>query len=167
MPPPSEAHARIGLVAFIAESGASFRVFGDFPDPAVITDRLGIEPTKSQPRGSRNRQGHLYTESGWWLQSPLPRDTRIEDHLRWLLDRLVPVSGGIRELAREGWKIDIFCGLHLKYGDEGFELDQMVIEHLGTIGISKIGFDIFSSRSRADDDEDPSGLRKDRFPDIE
>src|SRR2546428_8669089 len=99
-------------MAFIAESGASFRIFGDFPDPALITERLGIEPTKSQPRGSRNRQGYLYPESGWWLRSPLPREPHIEDHLRWLLDRLVPVCEGSREAAPGGAKIDNFSVPH-------------------------------------------------------
>jgi hypothetical protein len=153
-------------VAFIAESGASFRIFGDFPDPALITERLRIEPSKSQPRGSRNRQGFLYKESGWWLESPLPRETHIEEHLRWLLDRLVPVSEGIRELARDGWRIDIFCGLHPKYGDEGFVLDHRLIQDLATIGLHEIGFDIFSPWYR-DGDEDEADVAKDQPPDVE
>jgi hypothetical protein len=95
------------------------------------------------------------------MQVFVPGAALLRNSFDGLLDRLVPVSEGIRGLGRDGWRVDIFCGLHPKYGNEGFVLDHTLIHDLDTIG-----FDIFSSWYR-DDDEDHGDVAKDRPRDVD
>jgi hypothetical protein len=59
-----------------------------------ITKALGVEPShtwfKGDHVGRKVKYRHRYKNTGWLLESGLPRDTPARDQLRALLDRLHP-----------------------------------------------------------------------------
>jgi hypothetical protein len=88
-------------------TGATFCVYADDLDPAAVTARLGITPTRSFKHGERitTRRATYgnHPTGGWLLES---RDQIQSDdldvHLTWLLDRLRPATSAIHSLRDEG-----------------------------------------------------------------
>ena len=89
------------------------RVTGLSEDPQVVTDALGVEPTRTWSRGdlvtppatARRRKSN-----GWLLDSGCPEDASLEEHFKALADRLSAVRRGSLRLGPTV-ESEIRCGV--------------------------------------------------------
>jgi hypothetical protein len=134
-------------MAEIVRATASFRLFGDTLNPQVVSEQLGLAPTtagaKGELRPSRKKSPALRWRTGSWiLESRLPRSSKLDEHLRDVLDRLEAHAGEIRGFVAQGHRADIFCGCFLDATNEGTLLDPGTIRLLGLLGVP-LGLDIY------------------------
>jgi hypothetical protein len=116
------------------EQYAYFTVVGDF-DPNAITSRLGLEPSESWIRGSRNERTHHERKlSRWSLDSRLDRSTSLENHVRDVLQQTLLRTQEIRRLGEEyeAW-IQVVGWFHNSY--PGFSMDKETISYLARLSI--------------------------------
>src|SRR5438445_164082 len=85
----------------------------DARDPNGISQRLGIEPThthaKGDPHPTRTLPDVKWRNSIWILDSRLPSNARLDDHLRDLLNRLDSKDAEIASIRPEGWSAEFRC----------------------------------------------------------
>ena len=140
-------------MAHISRAHASFRIGGDrftdppgaLPDAKAVTARLGIQPTYSHSPGERrSAKAAPYKHGQWRLESPLAESEVLEVHLRWLLDRLLPVREGVLEIVQTDRRLsaDFFCGLYLKQGNEGLVLSPRTLEEMSALN-AELDLDIY------------------------
>ena len=137
-------------------STASFRVSGDLLDPEKVGERLGLEATvmgsKGEPKSLRNknmwRNKSLWRSSIWLLKCPLSNKLPVDDHLKWLLDRLEPKQDEVFSLAQQ-FRIDFFCGFSSGNGQGGFTLDSILLARLAKLGIPLI-LDLYPPETELD-----------------
>ena len=119
-------------------------------DPEEVTRRIGLTPNQSNRRGEERRHprsgvtlGH-YLEGCWALSSTPAVDSKdVNDHLRWLLDRLLPCRAAILPLAVGGETyFDVLWESTYLYAGTGPLLDAE-----GLVGVAALsagmGFDIY------------------------
>lgn len=94
---------------------------------AEITDRLGVEP-------SRTSDGTTSGDQRWMLDSQLRDAQPIEDHVAHLLEILWQRRKSLVELAGE-CEIDIWCTLWTNTGFIGVVIDKKLIERASELGV--------------------------------
>jgi Domain of unknown function (DUF4279) len=134
-------------MAEIDRASASFRLFGDTLNPEVVSEQLGMAPSsagaKGESRPSRKKSPPLRWRTGSWiLESRLPQSSKLDEHLRDLLDRLEAHAATIRGFVAQGYRADIFCGCFLDASNEGTLLQPDTIRLLGLLGVP-LGLDIY------------------------
>jgi hypothetical protein len=125
---------------------AGFSIFSVTLTPQEISERLGVQPTrtheKGQPRGFRRKDGSIsqsivWKDSAWHLNCPLKNDRDMAEHIRWLLDVIEPKADVLSALSSDCTLIRFFCGFSSGNGQGGFGLDPVTLGR-----ISKLGFDL-------------------------
>ena len=113
---------------------ASFRIVGDALEPGEINEMLGLQATRSGRKGefAGSLLGNLSQISFWLMDCPLDFRLPMEDHLKWLLERLEPKADAINALA-ERFSVEFFCGFSSGNGQGGFELDCTLLERLAKL----------------------------------
>jgi len=105
--------ARPGLRVAIVITGFSC-------DPDDITRVLGVRPTDVWRRGdtippSTRRR----VSNGWRLESSLPRDRSLEEHVTTILDRVSPSLHSLQELTTRP-EIELACAVY--FGNQAPEM---------------------------------------------
>src|ERR1700742_1371906 len=101
--PINEFHA-----SHIRKVEVNFIISGEWLIPAQVTEATGIQPDYSGNRGDerQNGLGHVmgtHSEGFWVLSIEGKVESKdINDHLRYLLSRLLPHRKAIRKLAEKG-----------------------------------------------------------------
>ena len=116
--------------------------FGD--DPSVVTEAIGLEPTKSFSKGDPfpNQPSSFRQRSAWELQSPLPLLAEAEVQLEALLTILESNIESVRQ-AKEKFDAGICCAIYYYEGcDQGFHLSEAIVERIAALGLS-IDFDLY------------------------
>jgi hypothetical protein len=116
------------------EQYAYFTVVGDF-DPRAITERLGIQPSESWQKGTRNERTHFERKfSRWSLNSRLDKSATLEEHVRDVLNQTCDHAAAIREIG-QGFKcwVQVVGYFHNDY--PGFGLDGGLIAGLARLNI--------------------------------
>jgi Domain of unknown function (DUF4279) len=114
---------------------ATFRLAGyDGQTSAMITRRLGIQPTRSfeagdpvSSRSSRTRDFSL------WLLSSSPASeegTELAAHLKRLLDILEPVMEQIWDLVEAGYEANWLGSIASHATEHAAELDRRILQRL-------------------------------------
>jgi hypothetical protein len=140
-------------VANVSRARASFRIGADLftnppgalPNAKAVTARLGLEPSHVHEAGEhRSDRAAPYKHGHWSLRSPLAQSEVLETHLRWLLERLLPVREQVLEIIStdERLRADFFCVLFMKEVNEGFILSPITLEGIAALN-AEIGFDIY------------------------
>jgi hypothetical protein len=115
---------------------ASFRLFGDSLRPALATERLGITPAHAHAKGDlqpRNRN-RPYRTGTWIIDSALPFDRPLDDHVSHLLDRLEPVTEQILEFESLGCRADFLCAFDFSENTGGgVSLEAETISRMAAI----------------------------------
>ncbi|MCA9804374.1 MAG: DUF4279 domain-containing protein [Cyanobacteria bacterium HKST-UBA02] len=90
-------------------------ISSDNLSPEAITERLGLEPSRSRLKGEpidKSKCSEFLSSSHSWsyfTDSHLS-SKRVEDHLTWLLDnQLYDKRQAIRDLQRDGAEVTIFA----------------------------------------------------------
>jgi hypothetical protein len=74
-------------------------------DPASVTERLRIEPTRTRSKGQfvGKRTGKVADTSHWSVDSAASTDAdTIEPHLQWLLELIEPQAAALAAVVAEG-----------------------------------------------------------------
>ena len=103
----------------------------------VLPDRGCFDERRSD-RAAPYKHGH------WSLRSPLAESEVLETHLRWLLERLLPVRERILEIIEtdERLRADFFCALFMKEANEGLVLIPSTLEGIRALN-AELGLDIY------------------------
>ena len=120
------------------KSAAGLRVSGDALDPSEITSLLGSAPTYSQRHGDKKRLStgkEVVRKGGTWIldaDDRTPED--LDGQVAEILSRLTTDIAAWRSLSRQ-YQVDLFCGLFMHAGGEGFSLSLTTLEALATRGV--------------------------------
>jgi len=123
------------------EQYALFTVTGDF-DPARITTRVGVVPTRSWAKGTADRFGIKKKKtSGWSLYSRIGRTEPLEAHVEDVLAQMRVNAGEFRAVAAE------FAGrmqlVGMFYGGyPGLRLEPEQVTGLAEFGL-EVDFDFY------------------------
>ena len=121
-------------------TAAEFQLRGSRLDPDVVTRAVGIEPSRAHKRGDPIRADaeRTFRKGVWSVRSDdaLSRtDDHLEDHLRWLLDRLEPSSTQLRRVvAEEALEAEFWCVVDMQARNCDFALQPETIARVGALG---------------------------------
>ena len=126
-------------------------------DPAVITDRLGIEPSSWQRRGEvaerADRPPRVATIHSWFLTSKDQVDSRdSRRHIDWLLARVASKAEAIRSLQELGCRLTISCYWLSRSGHGGPIIPASQMRKLGELNL-ELWLDVYGPC----EDETPIG----------
>jgi hypothetical protein len=125
---------------------ATLRIFD--VDPEVVTERLCVQPTKTQRRGEHWRTRHglswvPHKRDGWFLSNRDRVTSKdIRRHVDWLIEQVSSCSAELRKLQEEGASNDVFCYWYSKSRQGGPSLYPDAMRALGDLRLP-IGFDIY------------------------
>jgi hypothetical protein len=129
------------------ETRVALRIAAVNLEPEVISQRLGLKPSKARRRGDPNigRNNRAYSDfsSGLWLLESSLDVEPLEKKLETLISRIQPKQAEIRALGNEGLEVEIIIGV---FGDDRnamFYLSSKVVRDLGEIGIN-LAFDVYA-----------------------
>jgi hypothetical protein len=130
-----------------AKTDATLRVDPGDIDPAVVTDRLGIEPSSWQRRGEvterAGRPPKVAPLNGWFLESRGQVDSRDSGrHIDWLLDRVAPTAEAVRSRQEMGCRMDISCYWLSRDGHGGPTIPPTQMRRLAQLNI-ELWFDFY------------------------
>lgn len=128
------------------------RVMSETLDPSSATAALGVQPTRTQFKGTVGIDAALKRPakySGWFLDSSghvVSRDTRR--HFDWLLGQLRGKEAALAELRSQGHLVDICCRWD-SVGHGGPTLDPEHLKQLGALGV-EMWFDVYFASEDSD-----------------
>ncbi len=113
----------------------SFRFVGPDVHPALITARLGINPSRAHEKGEPmpRRPAHAYPTGAWCIDSPLPASQPFETQISALLDRLALVSTGIQNLASSGLIGEFYCSYFIEGTQGTVDLSSSTLARIGAL----------------------------------
>jgi hypothetical protein len=123
------------------EQYAYFTVTDSF-DPAEITRRIGVEPTKSWRKGDLHPKNQMEQKfSRWSLASRLDRTADLEDHIRDVLAQMDQKPAEFQSVSREfGGCMQLVGYWNTQY--PGLHFDRSMTEGLARYGLS-VDFDFY------------------------
>ena len=123
------------------ECYAYFCVSGSF-DPDVITERVGMKPTKSSREGELLPRSELKRKTSRWdLHSRLERTSGLEEHIRDVLDQLDSNGAAFERLSNElGGVLELVGYFHSYY--PGLVFDREIVQRLARYSLS-VDFDFY------------------------
>ena len=126
---------------------AGFRVMGADLDPDRITEATGLLLDHAYRRGDLRHNGQPHRAGMWSLDSSRGLDeggNHLEDHLRWLLDRLAPHSAAIRRICNEDdLAADFYCLYFMGQANSGFVISPATLAEIAALD-GELGLDIYA-----------------------
>lgn len=126
-----------------------FIISGDSLNPNIVTERLNIVPDDAAQKGDE-RQNHLgqkltpHTEGFWRIDTENKVHSKdINDHLRYLLERLLPHRDQLVQFALMGETFfDVLWQSTYLYAGTGPVIDAENLQGIGQLRAT-MGFDIY------------------------
>ncbi len=122
---------------------ATLRIYPGELHPEQVTQRLGVQPSKSWQRDDSGKPG-AKAMHGWFLSTHgklSSRDTRR--HLDQLLEPLLGVREAVLALQAEGARMDIMCFWHSAGQQGGPALSPKQLSALAALNIM-VSWNIYS-----------------------
>ncbi|SRR6266545_6384557 len=119
-----------------------FGVFDFGGDPAVVSEMMGMEPTRASVKGERYASpspAARHTHSRWSLESGLDEAEPLEAHFAALLTRLEPKRSEIGQVAQR-FPTRIGVAQYFHEVNPQFFLDANTLQRLAALGLP-INFD--------------------------
>ncbi len=140
-------------MAELSKTAASLRIWGDDLDPDEVTQLLGRKPSWARRKGEivQAASGEQVSSTGGWSvkadrRTPGDLDLQVSELLAGTTDDLA----AWRRLAVH-YRVDLFCGLFMREGNEGITISPETLQKLGERGIA-LGLDIYYSSPREPED---------------
>ena len=114
-------------------------------DPKVISDILGLKPSRSFKKGDliSDKSNHRRKFSSWEYLSSLPRSEPCQDaHISNLIEVMLKKKDAIK-ILKEKYEIGINCVGYYHDANPGFHMSAELINSCSTLGIS-IDFDLYT-----------------------
>lgn len=112
---------------------AYFHLRGSF-NPAEISERVGLTPTKAVIEGEPGHSGRPAPCSRWELRSRLSDTADLEAHVADVLDQLDANRDGFIELSREFGGTMQLVG-YFKEREPGVHFDRQVVLRIAEYGL--------------------------------
>ena len=121
-------------------------------DPTVVTEIVGVQPTKAWSKGDPWGEGTSawHTHSRWTLQSDLPLTDPIEKHIDRLLPMLEERADAVREVA-EKFQATMTVAAYFYDSQPGFRLSHDQIRRISDLNLA-LDFDLYCLAGVDDDD---------------
>lgn len=144
-------------MAQVQRSRAILRISGDDLDPIEISRLLGCAPDAAQTRGEEVRGPSGSTRIaafGMWRLFATEREPEdLDGQISELLSKLTADLDVWASIA-EKYRIDLFCGLFMREGNEGLSITPQSLAALGLRRI-ELGLDIYTGDDRTSKSELP------------
>jgi len=123
---------------------ATLRIYPERFDPAEVTARLGLEPSKWQRRGEATVPGSRPAKlHGWFLTSEgVVGSCDVRRHLDWLLAQIGSRGDAIRALQEDGCAMDISCFWVSRSGHGGPSVRPAQMGELARLNL-ELWFDVY------------------------
>jgi hypothetical protein len=108
-------------------------------DPDLVTERLGVEPTRSFKKGDRfpGKSNEYRKHGGWILESELPLTSSFEDHFSWLISKIVGREEDIEYLTSHGYRPVLYVGYFFNRKEDGqIELNSQVVQKIASLRLN-------------------------------
>jgi hypothetical protein len=129
-------------MAVIAKSVASLRIFGDDLNPEEISRLLDAQPTASSRKGEVGARGATAKWGSWRLRVADRTPGDLNGQVIELLASLTS-DPEVWAVLTARYRVDLFCGLFIEEGNEGFNLSVPALKALGDRGI-ELALDIYA-----------------------
>jgi hypothetical protein len=95
-----------------------------------IEQVTGLKATDCHLKGEVKieKTGKTWGGDMWLLESPLPEEDSLSDHLYWLAEQILPHLDYFLRLKESGVELDIFCGYRSNCWHAGFEVEHEALE---------------------------------------
>ncbi len=127
-----------------SEIYVSFNLIGLDFNPDDITNKLGINPTKTWRVGDLIHPKTILKrkENGWSLQSQLNKYYQLEEHLKYLLNKIQPKSDFLKEICSKNYG-ELSCAIYVR-GEErpSIHLDRDIITKINKLNC-EIDIDLY------------------------
>jgi len=112
-------------------------------NPGIITDKLGIKPTRTQIKGEVHQGVVKQWPTAWFLSSERCVESKdMRRHVDWLIEHLSDKEEIIHQLQASGNEIDISCYWLSSTGNGGPALSPKTMRKLAELDIG-IWFDVY------------------------
>lgn len=119
-----------------------FAAFGGWLTPDPVTAIVGRQPTNFQVKGERvGKSAILRKQSIWQIDSGLPQQADLEEHLESLLAILEEHETGVRKLTSTVHAA-IQCAAYWHTSQPGLHLSSELISRVAALGVS-LDFDMY------------------------
>ena len=127
------------------ETYATLRIYLPAQDnPDLISDELGIKPSKIQKKGEIHKGRKRKWPTAWFLSTRDQVESKdVRRHIEWLLDQLTSKEGILKNYQSAGYEMDIFCYWVSAQGHGGPMLSPNQMNRLAKCGLG-ISFDIYN-----------------------
>lgn len=131
-----------------------FSVSGWGDDPELVTQLIGVEPTRVSRKGERRSGGSPLGRQHelWALDSSLDGSASFEEHLGRILDQLELNPAGARECVRR-FDAVLQCASQFETCNPGFALSANLVARVAAL---ELGFD-FDLYVLPEDETAPEG----------
>jgi len=137
-------------------TNASLRIINDNLDPEAISRQLGIQPTWAWRKGELRGARKIPSRVGiWGLSTEFMQSRDIRRHLDWLIEQLVGKEEYLKQLQKQGYRMDVFC-YWVSNGQGGPTVSPKNMRGLANLGI-ELGFDFWMG---GDDENDMQSNEK-------
>jgi hypothetical protein len=133
----------------IDEVKVSLRFFDQNLDPAIVTEPLQCEPTKSRRKGDviPHKKYHIVAKDGaWTLSRNRTSEHKLEEEIQAIFDQL-PDNPEVWEELAQCSRGGLFCGLFFQTWNRGLGLSPEITKQIAARHLS-LELDIYF------DDED-------------
>jgi hypothetical protein len=117
----------------VDEVSAALSIAGADLDPAIISRRMGIQPSFAARKGEQIVRGGRQVAQPigvWLLSAPSSTEWLLDDIIRLLLLK-VPPAGAIWDDLAEEFTLRLSCGLFLKTWQRGCSLTPDLLTEIG------------------------------------
>lgn len=123
---------------------ATFILRGKELDPQVVTEQLGIIPSRSFKRGDKRTEQKRWPHGFWGLTSDERiHSTDLASHIEWVTNQLEPVRQRLLELMDvKNIDAEISCFWILPTSHDGLSLSSELLERIASLGL-KLNLDIY------------------------
>jgi len=118
-----------------ARTHVSIRIFAPNLLPEEITQNLELTPNRTHHQSDYPRNDSKYSaykHGMWMLNSNIPEDQPLEEHLNSLLTLLEPKKSYIQSLAKHA-TVDFCCTL---YAQNGFQVSPQLLKRIADLEIT-------------------------------
>jgi len=92
----------------------------DFPyHPDVITEQVGIQPTKTWLQGDliRRPNGPRYKQNGWKLSSDVDKHVEFGEHIRSLIEQIKPHLERFTKISNQ-YYTELSCAVYMYFDSD-------------------------------------------------
>lgn len=125
----------------------SFMFYCGDDDPQMVTDYVGLQPTKIAHKGIPVAARLAY----WDLESDLSNDNDyvVEDHIKYLLSKCRPYKDKLATISKKYGGINVRIGVGFHASNPGFDFDSEVLQELAVYNAS-LSLDLYAEIDERD-----------------